>query len=189
MGYFDELSGLFSKIVATNGGGTIVPLDKEILSLADFVHDGNEAGRKTMIIGNGGSASIASHIAIDLLKNCGCSALAFNDSSLLTCISNDLGYEHVFEKPVDVLAKKGDILFAISSSGKSLNILNAAKRAKEKGCFLATFSGFEKDNPLRKSGDINFYVPSASYGYVEIIHLAICHIVVDTLILRSARHG
>ena len=142
-----------------------------------------------ILIGNGGSASIASHIATDFLKNAEIPALAFNDSSLITCLSNDLGYEYVFQKPLEMLAKKGDILFSISSSGKSENILNAVKEAKSKGCFLITCSGFNKKNPLRKLGDINFYIPSYAYGYVEIAHLVICHSVVDKIIEKVNSHG
>ena len=134
-----------------------------------------------MIIGNGGSASIASHIATDLLKNLKIPALALNDASLLTCLSNDLGYENVFSMPLGILARKGDILFAISSSGKSKNILNAVIQGKKKGCIVIAFSGFSPRNPLRNKGDINFYVPSSSYGAVEITHLAICHAIVDIL--------
>ncbi|TAM38080.1 SIS domain-containing protein, partial [bacterium] len=101
--------------------------------------------------------------------------------SLLTCVSNDLGYENVFSVPIERLAKKGDILFAISSSGKSKNILNAVSSAKKKGCFVISLSGFSSRNPLRSTGSVNFYVPSSSYGAVEIAHLAICHAIVDTL--------
>ena len=124
-------------------------------------------------------------MATDFLKNAKIPALAFNDSSLLTCISNDLGYEYVFEKPVGLLARKGDILFAISSSGRSNNILNAVKKAKDKGCFIVTLSGFDRSNPLKKTGEVNFYVPSYSYGDVEISHLSVIHSVVDKIINKN----
>ncbi len=108
--------------------------------------------------------------------------MAFNDSSLLTCLSNDLGYEYVFSVPIGKLAKKKDVVFAISSSGKSKNILNAVSKAKEKGCILISLSGFSQSNPLRDMGKNNFYVPSFSYGDVEIAHLAICHAIADSMI-------
>ena len=88
-----------------------------------------------------------------------------------------------------MLAQRGDILFSISSSGKSKNILNATREARKKKCFLITLSGFKKENLLRKMGDINFYLPSDSYGYVEIGHLAICHCIVDKLIQDKKRYG
>jgi D-sedoheptulose 7-phosphate isomerase len=135
-----------------------------------------------MIIGNGGSAGIAGHIAIDLLKNAGIPAMTFNDASSLTCLGNDLGYDAVFQKPVEVHARPDDVLIAISSSGRSKNILSAVLEAQEAGCFIVTLSGFDADNPLRSMGDLNVYVPSHSYGAVEITHLAICHCVVDALV-------
>ena len=182
MKYFKEIEWLFSKIATADNKSNALPMEPAINKITKTVISRVKNGAKVIFIGNGGSASIASHMAVDFLKNGGIPALAFNDSSLLTCISNDLGYEYVFQKPLEVLAKKNDVLFTISSSGKSKNILNGTQAAKKKGCFIITFSGFKKNNPLRQLGDINFYVPSHSYGYVEISHLAICHCIVDKII-------
>jgi D-sedoheptulose 7-phosphate isomerase len=131
------------------------------------------------LVGNGGSAAIASHSAIDLLKNGNIPATAFNDASLLTCISNDIGFEDVFAKPIEMLAREGDLVICISSSGRSANIIKAANTAKAKGCSVLTLSGFEPDNPLRTLGNINFFVPSFSYGFLEIIHQYILHCILD----------
>ena len=131
------------------------------------------------MVGNGGSASIASHQSVDYWKNGGIRASAFNDSSLLTCLSNDYSYAEVFSKAVEMFGEEGDMIYCISSSGKSQNILNAAKSAKEKKCTVITFSGFEESNPLRKEGELNFYVPDFSYGFVEILHLFIIHSILD----------
>lgn len=183
--YIKELNKVFSKIEVTDDKGKAVVLDKAIEKTVSIVLAQKKTGKKTIIIGNGGSASIASHTVVDLLKNARIPAIAFNDPSLITCLSNDLGYDYVFQKPIEMLSEKGDILFSISSSGRSKNIINAAHEAKRKGCFLVTMSGFGKENPLRKLGRINFYVPSASYGYIEIIHSAICHCITDRLIERN----
>jgi D-sedoheptulose 7-phosphate isomerase len=114
-------------------------------------------------------------------------AMAFNDPALLTCVGNDYGYPHVFEKPIAMFADPGDVLIAISSGGRSENILRAVDAGVEAGCRVVTMSGFGRDNPLRTRGELNFYVPSDSYGYVEITHLAVCHCIVDTIIAtRSA---
>jgi len=137
--------------------------------------------KKVIFIGNGGSASIASHQAIDYWKNGGIRAFSLNDASALTCISNDFGYASVFQKPLEMFTDRGDMLFAISSSGRSSNIINAVRAARKKGAFCVTLSGFSAKNPLRRLGDINFYVPSSSYGIVEITHLAICHAIVDRI--------
>lgn len=145
-----------------------------------------DSGRKVIFIGNGGSAAIASHMAIDFWKNGGIKATAFNDSSLLTCIGNDYGYEHVFEKPIEMFAEAGDLLVAISSSGRSANILNGVKAAKNRGCKIITLSGFKNDNPLRTLGDVNYYVPSNEYGPVEVIHQFICHYMLDITLKNKA---
>jgi len=184
MQYFDDLSIVLSGIRVSGDKGSLLSFKLAIFRIVNLISAVKEKGNKLIFIGNGGSASIASHIATDCLKNARIPAMAFNDSSLITCITNDLGYEHVFEKPIEMLARKGDILFAISSSGKSKNILNAAKAAKKKHCFSITLSGFNQNNPLRKTGNINFYLPSYSYGYVEISHLAICHNIVDSVVLN-----
>lgn len=189
MAYLKNLIKCLQDIRITDKKHMALPLGRAVSAITDLILRRFRKGSKVMFIGNGGSASIASHISTDFLKNAKIPAIAFNDSSLITCLSNDLGYEYVFEKPIEMLAKKADILFSISSSGKSKNILNATKKAKARGCFVVTFSGFSKDNPLRKLGDINFYVPSASYGFVEIIHLAICHCIVEDVMGKNKSHG
>lgn len=185
MNTFANLKNLISNIQArqNNKPLSLDAATSKVIQLIKKLKKNN----KLIFVGNGGSASIASHISIDFLKNAKIPAICFNDASLLTCISNDLGYEFVFQKPLEMLALKVDIVFAISSSGKSKNILNAALAAKKIGCILVTLSGFNKNNPLRKLGEINFYTPSNSYGDVEITHLIICHAIVDQFI--SSKNG
>lgn len=182
--YFDILAAVFRKVEATLGDGRSVPLAEGIEQAMTVITGCHKAGRKIIFIGNGGSAAIASHQAVDYWKNGGLRAIAFNDSSLLTCISNDYGYVHVFEKPVEMFADPGDVLIAISSSGRSDNILRGCMAALSKGCELITMSGFAPDNPLRSMGRLNFYAESSSYGHVEITHLTLCHCIVDTIIER-----
>lgn len=135
---------------------------------------------KIYFVGNGGSAGISQHLAVDFWKNGKMRAQSFNDASLLTCIGNDLGYENLFSAPLEMFLDPNDAVICISSSGKSENILRAARMGKEKGAFVITLSGFDDDNPLRSLGDINFYVPSHSYGMVEISHELILHCILDT---------
>ena len=78
-----------------------------------------------------------------------------------------------------MLGNPQDLLFAISSSGESQNILNAAVAAQKKSIPVVTFSGFSQSNALRSLGTINFYVPSYAYGFVEIGHLTLCHAILD----------
>lgn len=138
-------------------------------------------GKKVLFVGNGGSAAIASHEAIDFLKNGKMRALCFNEAAMLTCLGNDYGYDHVFEKPIEMFGDPGDVLVAISSSGMSQNILLAVEKAKEIGFDVITFSGFDENNTLRKTGDYNVYVPAHSYGYVEVAHQTILHMILDLI--------
>lgn len=134
------------------------------------------------IVGNGGSAAIAEHTAIDLTKNAGLRALAISGSPMLTTFSNDYGYENVFKKAIEIFANKDDVLIAISSSGVSKNILNACEVAREKVLKIITLSGFEEDNPLRTLGDINFWVDSKAFGFLETLHALILHYITDSII-------
>lgn len=137
------------------------------------------SGNKLMFIGNGGSAGIASHMAIDFSKNGNMPALAFNDGAALTCLANDFGYDEVFARQMHFHARKGDLLVAISSSGRSPSILRAVDAALEIGCRVITFSGFDAANPLRAMGEVNFHVARQEYGLVEVAHTALVHAIVD----------
>lgn len=180
--YYNHLTSTLKNIAVCKKDGETISFLEGVESACKLVLAQSAAGRKLMFIGNGASASISSHMSTDYWKNGGIRAVAFNDSSLLTCVGNDYGYKHVFEKPIEMFADPGDILFAISSSGKSENILRGVEAARSKNCPVITFSGFQEANPLRALGDFNFYVPSGGYGPVEIIHLSICHCIIDTII-------
>ncbi len=140
------------------------------------------AKARLFFIGNGGSAAIAAHMAADWMKNGDFPTFSFTEGPLVTCITNDLGYENSFWLPIDAHGGIGDVLFAISSSGTSKNILCAVEAAKGKKMNVITLSGFSAHNPLREQGQINFYVPSSHYGTVEIAHLAILHSILDEVI-------
>jgi D-sedoheptulose 7-phosphate isomerase len=177
--YFQTLAQLLRDAEVTDGAGQSMPLAQGFDRVRDAAHNAHDAGNKLMYIGNGGSAAIASHLAIDYCKNGGIRSLAFNDSSALTCLGNDLGYESVFAKQVDFHARSGDLLIAISSSGNSPNILAGVAAARARDCGIITFSGFSEDNDLRRTGDINFYVRSSEYGLVEVAHLSLSHAILD----------
>ncbi len=139
-------------------------------------------GRKIIFVGNGGSAAIASHVSVDLSKTAGIRAINFNEADLLTCLSNDYGYEHWVEQALEFYADKGDLAVMISSSGKSKNILLGAAKAKKMGLDIITFSGFKKDNPLRSMGSLNFWVDSKSYNFVEMAHHVWLVAIVDKIV-------
>ncbi len=125
---------------------------------------------KVILVGNGGSAAIASHVAVDLTKTIGVRAVNFNEADLITCLANDFGYEQWVAKALEFYADQGDVVIVISSSGRSANIVNGAVKAKDMGLDLVTFSGFDKENPLRRLGGMNFWVDSRDYNVVEMTH-------------------
>ena len=174
-----NLKMMLDEILATDSQGKDVPLDDGLDLAVKMITENRH--KKVMFIGNGASASIASHMAADFWKNAEVRATAFNDLAMLTCISNDCGYENVFAKPIGMFAESGDVLMAISSSGNSENILRAVQAARDRGCSVISFSGFKAENALRGMGDLNFYVPAQSYGPIEVIHHALCHCIVDSL--------
>jgi D-sedoheptulose 7-phosphate isomerase len=179
--YFVTLSDLLCQVEVTSQSGQSIDYADAATTLMERARATHAAGNKLIFVGNGGSAAIASHMATDYSKNGGVRSLALNDASMLTCLGNDLGYDRIFAKQLELHARRGDLVIAISSSGRSANILNAVDAAAEAGCTIATMSGFTPDNPLRRKGDWNFYVASDRYGFVEIGHLTICHAVLDFL--------
>jgi D-sedoheptulose 7-phosphate isomerase len=179
--YFHMLADLLCATVVTSASGARMDFGDTVdwaVKRALAVH---AAGNKLIFVGNGGSAAIASHMATDYSKNGGVRSVALNDSSMLTCLGNDLGYDRVFAKQIELHACRGDLLIAISSSGRSANILNAVEAAQAADCAVVTLSGFKADNPLRTKGEVNFYIDADRYGFVEIGHLTICHAILDFL--------
>jgi len=177
--YFNILSGFMSAIQATGPQGVPFPLDQATEEAVQIILEVGAAGRKVMLVGNGGSAAVVSHAQNDLCKRVGVKALVFTEQSLLTALANDEGYERAYERHVEWWAQQGDLLIAVSSSGKSENILRAARAALDRGCRVVTLSGFGPENPLRQMGELNFYVGSDAYGYVETAHAALTHFMTD----------
>jgi D-sedoheptulose 7-phosphate isomerase len=137
---------------------------------------------KILIFGNGGSAAIASHVSVDLTKNANIRAVNFNESDLITCFSNDYGYERWIEKAVDFYADKNDTLVLISSSGKSKNMINACKAAKRKKIKVISFTGHAKNNPLSKITHLSLWINSKAYNFIENTHqiwlLTVCDLII-----------
>jgi D-sedoheptulose 7-phosphate isomerase len=184
--YFRTLAHLISTVAVTDGTGQPLTTDHGFASVSRSAHAAHDAGNKIIFVGNGGSAGIASHLAIDFSKNGGMRSLAFNDAAALTCLGNDLGYENVFAAQLDFHARPGDLLIAISSSGMSANILRAVTSARARDCGVVTLSGFSEANALRLLGDVNFYIRSDLYGFVEVAHMAVCHAILDLDLGRTA---
>ena len=149
----------------------------------------NKMSKKNKIIlaGNGASAAISSHLAIDFTKAAGVRAVNFNESSLVTCFSNDFGYENWIKRALQYYLLPGDIIILISSSGKSKNIVNAAKFLRNKKNKLITLTGLNIKNPLKKLGNLNFFVNSKNYNVTESTHLIILLNIVEKLIKQKKK--
>lgn len=177
--YFNTLAALPRHTAVTDGDGALLGLAGGMARVHGLLDGLVARENRIFFIGNGGSAGIASHAAIDYSKNGGLPALALTDGAALTCLGNDYGYEQVFARQIGFHARRDDVLMAISSSGASPNILAAVAAARVRGCAVVTFSGFSPDNPLRRLGDVNFHVGNGEYGFVEIFHLTLIHAVLD----------
>lgn len=154
----------------------------KLKSLFNFLSKSN---KNIFVFGNGGSAAIADHFAVDMTKNANKRTFSLNTSPLITCLSNDYGYELWMQKALEMYAQSEDIVFLISSSGNSKNVINACKYANSKNMTTITFTGFDSDNPLKKNGSINFWVNSKSYNIVENIHQIWILSLVDLIIGKS----
>lgn len=191
LSYFHRLSELLLSIQSTDGQGAVLSMEEGKTKAVDMILSAgctsrgvqSAALRKMMLIGNGGSAAIVSHMQNDLCKVVGVRAMVFNEPPLLTAFANDYGYEFAFEHLVALWADPGDLLLAVSSSGQSENILRAVRASRTRQCRVITFSGFSPDNPLRQMGDLNFYVPSQIYGHVELAHSALSHLLTDSAVM------
>jgi D-sedoheptulose 7-phosphate isomerase len=157
--YFDLLSKKIEEV-------EISLLDEAV----KLIKETSDRKGKTIIVGNGGSAAMASHVTVDLTKNAGIRAINFNEADLLTCFANDFGYEEWVRNALKFYADKGDTVILISSSGSSKNIINGAEEAINMGLNLITITGFNPENKLRGMGKINFFVDSKSYNIVEMTH-------------------
>jgi D-sedoheptulose 7-phosphate isomerase len=181
-----KYQGIFVDMIGsidyTDGSGKTGRVDDGIEASCLLIEEQSQRNGKVVFIGNGGSAAISSHMSIDFWKNGNIPCMSFNDGAMLTCLGNDYGYDRVFEKPIEMFMKKEDVLIAISSSGRSPNILNGVHAAAKIGSPVITLSGFDGDNPLRSMGSLNFYVPANKYGFVEIIHQYICHWILDSIL-------
>lgn len=180
----DELTEVLDACVYSTSNDVIEA--QEALDMAHFLlNQVSQVGGIVYVLGNGGSCGIASHFCTDLLRTLEISAATFTDSNILTCFANDFGYENVYKIPLLRNLKASDLLVLISSSGKSPNIVEAAKVAKERKVPVIGLSGFSSKNPLRKLGDLNFWLNSEDYGLVEMGHFFLLHSVIDTWKLKS----
>ena len=154
----------------------------KLTNVRDIILKTSKKKGKVLIFGNGGSAAIASHVSVDLTKNARIRTVNYNEADLITCFSNDYGYERWVEKSIDFYADKNDSLILISSSGKSKNMINACKAARRKKIEVISLTGHTKNNPLSKISNLSLWINSKAYNFIENTHqiwlLTICDLII-----------
>ena len=183
----DRLSSILYKLSFLGDNGAEYNIDEGFQIWQELTIDVRDKKQSIYLIGNGASASMASHFAADLAKNAHLHTEVFSDLSLITAISNDMGYEWVFAEPLRRRAKKGDMLVAISSSGASKNILCATEIAHKMDLKVITLSAMSPQNPLRSEGLLNAHVSAETYGYAETCHAAILHHWMDMVEIKEIK--
>lgn len=155
-----------------------------IQKMADFCRDAIRTGHKILLCGNGGSAADSQHIAAELVgrfvkERQGLPAIAFTtDTSIITAIGNDYGYDEVFRRQVEALGRDGDVLIGISTSGNSANIVAAFHEAKKRGIHILAFTG-EKASQMSALADATLSVPAPITARVQECHIMVGHMICD----------
>lgn len=171
----ENFSKIITETACTRINGETIHTEQATQLAMTWLLSQREKKNMVYIIGNGGSAAVASHAQIDFLNAAKLKAHVLHESSVITCMANDYGYENAFALILETVLLKDDLLIAISSSGQSKNICKAAVTAKNRGAKVITLSGFQHTNPLRQLGDLNYWLNSSDYGFVEIGHQFILH--------------
>lgn len=185
LNHIKELNRIMNDLSVFKNDGDETSIDSGFLLWKKLTMTIREEKKTIFLIGNGASASMASHVATDLAKNARVRTEVFSDLSLITAIANDMGYENVFAEPLRCNMCTGDMLVAISSSGQSQNIIRAVEEANKLGGFTVTLSAMKRENTLRSMGMINFYIPADTYGMAETCHAAILHYWIDQTIVSK----
>jgi D-sedoheptulose 7-phosphate isomerase len=180
--YIQSMQEALNGMIVTNLSGEILDSEAAFDWWRKCTVELRTKDRTCYFIGNGASATMASHMAVDATKNAGIKAMTFNDAAFLTAIGNDIGYEEVFSLPLKRFAHEGDLLVTISSSGNSPNVLRGIECARETKVQVITLSGMKPDNKSRRMGDLNFYVPAATYGFAESAHAILLHCWLDHMV-------
>jgi D-sedoheptulose 7-phosphate isomerase len=183
-----ELCDILIKISILDNSSNVLYPDVAFEKWKELTLELLENDKTVFFVGNGASASMASHFAADVAKNAGIRTNVFTDTALMTALANDLCYEEVYAEPLRWNMKAGDMLVAISSSGNSPNIVRAVKTAQSLNGTVVTLSAMGEDNEIRKLGDLNFYAPAQTYGLAETAHAAILHYWMDMVEDTSRDH-
>ncbi len=188
--YIDDISRALKNMIITDDNNNRLDIDEALEKWADISEQKRKQNGIFFFCGNGASATMAEHLSHDCFQNADFLTETVSETSHITAISNDLSFEDVFAYRIGKMLKENDMLISISSSGNSPNIIKAINKAKELGVFVVTLSGKKEDNLSRKLGNLNFYVPLATYGMVESAHATLLHCYLDLYLdkYKGGRH-
>lgn len=181
--YAEKVGSLLQSIVITDAESKGIDTELAFSKWCKIAENIRADGGEISFVGNGASASMTSHCAADIFKNGRIRTRLFTDSSLITAVGNDVSFNQTYALPIEIAMRKGDLLVAISSSGASPNILEAVAAARRCAGYVVTLSAFHQENPLRQTGDLNFYVPTQTYGFAESCHATLLHYWIDNIIV------
>ena len=156
--------------------------DSSILTLRNAIKETSQKKGKLIFVGNGASASLASHAATDFTKQAKIPSIAFNDHNLITALSNDYGYQNWVSKAIEFYANPLDMIFFISVSGESINLINGLDYAKNNSISTASLTGSKYSNSLRIKSNYSLWVNSKAYNIVESIHTIWITLIIDILV-------
>jgi len=158
---------------------------EQILAAANLIMKAYDRGAKLLICGNGGSAADSQHLAAEFvssfsksIKRRALPAIALTvDTSIITAYSNDFSFNHVFERQVEAYGVSGDVLIILSTSGESINCINAAKKARQSGIFIIAFTKYH--SKLSDLSDVSIEIPSNNTQHIQELHMLAYHIIVE----------
>jgi D-sedoheptulose 7-phosphate isomerase len=185
--YTDTIAAGLQQMAVTDATGGDVPVEDAFAQWVDLTHALHARGAQLFLVGNGGSAAMASHMATDALALAGLRAFALNDVTTITAAANDASFDRSFALQIETLAREGDMLVAISQSGNSANIVRAIEAAGARGATVVTLSAMAAANRCRALGRLNFHVPLARYGWAQSAHQIVLHYWFDRYLARYGK--
>ena len=156
--------------------------DNSILKLRDAIYKTHLNNGKLIFIGNGASASLASHAATDFTKQAKISSIAFNDHNLITALSNDYGYRNWAAKAIEFYSGPNDMVIFISVSGESSNLIEGINFANKRALSTASLTGASQTNSLKQKSEYSLWVNSKAYNIVESIHTIWITLIIDLFV-------
>ena len=175
LSFLEKYKNEVVRIINNLDNSSIISLKKKILQI-------NKISGKVYIFGNGGSISTANHVSVDLTKNAKINSICPSGDNMITCFSNDYGYDLWMQKYAEYYITKKDLVLILSCSGKSKNLINLAKYCKSKNYNLFALTGFKKNNKINTIIENKIWINSKSYNIIELSHFYILISIIDLII-------